>query len=227
MNEPDTVAAGVRVRFSLRQIIAATTAVCAGFALCLVLQSPPVGSNGLLLAVLPALVLAAALWFCASDPTARLGTYAVVASLLALQFYGSYFGQSDWLFGHTHGPPQLVIATCWASTMGVLTGIFWLLNRLRPGTSASDSATNSQKPSRRGWLGTIVIVPLTLLSGVLGLASFGTLPHATRRMDEYLKRRQVRAEWAAASRARAGDLRPEPPELHFRPSCLQLSSSDS
>jgi hypothetical protein len=77
MDKPATAAPAPdqAISFSLRQVIAVMTAVGAGFAVFYPLLSPPAGSSGLSWAMLPAGVLAAALWF------SRSNTSVVFASL--------------------------------------------------------------------------------------------------------------------------------------------------
>lgn len=221
-----------RFSFSLRQVIAIITSAGAAFALSFTLHSPPQGSSGLPSAILPALVLAIALWFCRNDPAARLGTYAVVAALLSLQFFASYFSRTDWLFGHTLGPPQLIVATCWASTVGVVAGGCWIVYKLsqlsaRGKLAAADSGGSGQQSNSTGWLGAIVVVPLTLLSGMLALIGFAAAPRAMEQMDNYIQQRQIRAEWAAAA-ARARKVPREPPEVFEKKRALYsgLRSTD-
>lgn len=184
-----------------------TTAVAAGFSLFLPLLSPPLGSTGLLSATLPAAVLAAALWFCHNDVSARLATYAIVTTLLAVVFCGIYLNQTDWLFGHTQGPPQLAVATFVSSLIGALTGGAWVMSKYasRRDARANFCAADCESPSVR-WTGALAIVPLTLLSALLALGSFSALPHALKRMDNYVRQRQINAEILHSSHDS-----PEPP----------------
>lgn len=197
MDEPISSAppSGKRLRFSLLQLVAVTTSVGAAFALCLVLFSPPLGSSGLVEALLPAVVLGIALWFCRSGRVARLGTYAVVASLLSVLFFLRWFAQEDWLFGHTHGPPQLVIALCLASTIGVFAGSGWLISKLiaRQNSSEATPAAESRRPRAAGWLTTSAIAVLTLLSALLAVPSIPILlsdmPRIGKKLDVYVEQR--------------------------------------
>jgi HEAT repeat protein len=193
MDEPDSSALrpGKHLRFSLLQLVAVTTSLGAAFALCRALFSPALGSSGLAEARLPALVLAVALWFCRRNLIARLGSYAVVASLLSLIFFQRYFAQTDWLFGHTLGPPQLVIATSVGSLIGVLAGIGWAATKLQARQTGSATVPTSRgqgMPAAR-WLANSAIIVLTLLSGLLALVSVSDLPRAQKRLDQYVERR--------------------------------------
>lgn len=189
-------------------MIAATTAVAAGFSLFFPLLSPPLGSTGLLWATLPAAVLAAALWFCHNDVSARLATYAIVASLFAVVFCGIYLSKTDWLFGHTRGPPQLTVVTFVSSMIGALTGGAWVLIKYaarRDGRANVPTAGGGESSPVR-WAGVLAVTPLTLLSALLALGSFSALPPALKRMDNYVRQRQINAEILHSSHTS-----PEPP----------------
>jgi len=189
-------------------MIAATTAVAAGFSLFFPLLSPPLGSTGLFWATLPAAVLAGALWFFHNDVTARLATYAIVASLFAVVFCGVYLSKTDWLFGHTRGPPQLTVATFVSSMIGALTGGVWVLIKYaaRRDGRANVPAAGGGESSPVRWTGALTVMPLALLSALLALGSFSALPPALERMDNYVRQRQINAEILHSSHAS-----PEPP----------------
>jgi len=194
MSEPTSSSADRRrLRFSLVQLVAILTSVGAAIALGQILSNPPLGSIGLTQASLPAFVLIVALWFCRTDPIGRLGTYAVVASLLTIHFYLSSIG--DWLFGHFHGPPQFTMAACIAGLIAVLCGTGWLLATLN-NRFGSRAAADKTTPARliALWLGGSAVVLLTAIAGLLGVAALTELPRAQREVELYLKRRQLRAE---------------------------------
>jgi hypothetical protein len=207
MDEPVTAAPAPDqpISYSLRQIIAVMTAVGAGIALFYTLLSPRPGSSGLSWALLPAGVLAAALWFCRNDTYARLAAYAVVASLLSGAFGAIAFSHWDWLFGHGLGIPHLTVASYVSSLVGALTGGVWMMNKFaaRQHASASDSVADGGKSAAVRWTGAAAVVPLTLLSCLSVLGGLPSLPRTLLRLDEYIKQRQIQGEWAAASRERA------------------------
>lgn len=184
---------GKRFRFSVVQLLAATIAVGAAVALDRILSSPPLGSIGLTESPPVAFVLLVALWFCGSNLINRLGTYAVVASLLTIHFFLSSIG--DWLFGHVRGPPQFTMAACIAGPIAVLCGTGWLLttlsNHFGPGATA-EKITLGRATLR--WLSGSAVVLLTLLASLAGWAALTKLPRAQRDVEHYLKRRQLRAE---------------------------------
>jgi HEAT repeat protein len=182
MDEPasSVPSAGKRLRFTLLQMVAATTSVGAGLALCGALFSPPLGSSGLTGAGLSALVLGIALWFCRTELDNRLSTFAIAALLLTFLFFLRYFAQTDWLFGHTHGPPQLIIATAVSSTIGVISGAAWLIRKLTARRTASAAA---------GWLKISTIVAITLFFALFAFASISELPRAQKRLDESVEQR--------------------------------------
>lgn len=171
-------------------------AVAAGIVLFYPLLSPPLGSSGLSWAMLPAGVLAAALWLCRSNTSARLATYAVVASLLAVVLCGIELSQTDWLFGHTQGPPQLAVATFVSSTIAVLTGGVWIMSKFaaRQQAVTSDSVAGGRELPPIRWTGAAAVVPLTLLSCLLAVGSILSLPQAMMRIDNYIRRRQINAQ---------------------------------
>lgn len=197
MNKPIPSAplSGRRLLFSLLQLVAVTISVGAAVALLRTLFLPPLGSSGLAESRLPALVLVIALWFCRSGLVARLGSYAVVASLLALLFYQRYFSQTDWLFGHTHGPPQLFVATSVASTIGVLAGIGWLVTKrmARQIEPAPAPTLLSREWRAARWLGNSAIVVLTLLSALLAVLTIPDLvidlPRIGKKLDDNIEQR--------------------------------------
>jgi hypothetical protein len=189
-----------RLRFSLLQIVAVMTSVGTAIAIYGVLSLPPLGSSGLAEACLPAVVLVIALWFCRSSLVARLGSYAVVASLLSLLFILSHIARSDWLMGHTQGPPQLIVATGLASVMGVLAGIGWLIIKVksRQTKPVEASAVSSVRLRPLHWLSNTAIVLLTLFATLFAWLIIPDLiidwPRTQKKLDAYTKQRQHRAE---------------------------------
>ena len=215
---------GKRLGFSLLQLLALTTSVGAAIVLCRALFLPPLGSSGFAEAQLPALVLVIALWLCRSGLVARFGTYAVAASLLSLVFFLRWFAQEDWLMGHTHGPPQLFVATCLSSTIGALAGLGWLVSNLlaRENSSQSIPTAVSRRPRLAAGLGNSAIVLLTLLSALLAVLSIpgllGDLPRTGKKLDDYIEHRfrtgthSIR-ELAEAVKNGSSPKRPEMAEL--------------
>ena len=196
MDEPISSAtlSGKHVKFSLLQMVAVTTLGAAAFSLCRALFLPPLGSSGLAEARFPAFVLVIALWFCRRGLVARLGSYTVVASLLSLGFFLPWLAQSDWIMGHTHGPPQLFVATFVGSTIGTVAGISWFVTKLvarqiKPG-SAPALLSGRWRAAR--WLGNASIVVLALLSTILALVSIpgvANLSRTGKQLDDYVEGR--------------------------------------
>jgi len=198
MDEPGRAATAPNqpISYSLRQIIAVMTAVGAGFALFFVLVSPPLGSSGLSWAMLPAGLLAAAIWFCSIDTSTRLAMYAVVASLISLAFGAIAFSKTDWLFGHGLGMPQLSVASFVTSLIGALTGGVWIMSRFaaRQQASAFDSVADGVKSPPVRWRGAAAVVPLTLVSCLAVLGGLPSLPRAMQRLDLYIQQRKIEGE---------------------------------
>lgn len=202
MDEPISSAAlpDKRFRFSLLQFVAVITSVGAVIATYRVLSLPPLGSSGLAVACLPAVVLVIAIWFCRDDFVARLGSYVVVASLLSLLFILNHIARSDWLMGHTQGPPQLVVAIGMSSTMGFLAGIGWLISKLmsRQTKAVEASVVSSARLRPINWLSNTGIVLLTLFSTIFACLIVPDLiidwPRTQKKLDAYTKQRQLRAE---------------------------------
>jgi hypothetical protein len=198
MDEPTSSAAETRERgrFSLLQLVAVLTAAGSAFALYYVVLSPPIGSSGLVPALIPGGLLLVAIWFCRSTPIKRLGTYAVVAALLSVAFFQAYIARTDWLFGHTLGPPQLVIATFATALVGLLAGLVWGASKLA--SRSSGPAANMDRRDRAqgvpSWLGAVGVVLCTLFSALMVLNGAVSVPKANARLAEYVKQRQLRAE---------------------------------
>lgn len=209
-----------RVRFSLLQLVAIITSVGAAIALSYLLSNPPLGSIGIAEASLPAIVLLVSLWFCSIDLIVRLGTYAVVASLLTIYFFLSSIG--DWLFGHTRGPPQFTMAACVAGLIAVCTGMGWLIVNVNR-YLVRRAAAGKVSPPRVfvGWLGGCSVVLLTALGGLAGWAAFTELPLAERDVDNYLTRQQLRAKRFAGMHARASDRAREEKKRQLRSALLR------
>src|SRR5688572_7736529 len=186
MHEPPSPApaTGERARFSLLQLVAVLTAVGSAFALYYVLLSPPIGSSGLYPALIPGGLLLIAIWFCRSAPIKRLATYAVVAALLSAAFFQAYFARTDWLMGHTLGPPQLLIATFAAALVGVLAGLVWGASKLASGWNGPSVRAEVRVPAQGmpNWLGSAAVVLCTLFSALMVLGSAGSVPKANARM---------------------------------------------
>jgi hypothetical protein len=168
---------GRSLLLSLFQLMAVMTSLGAALTVLQTLFLPPLGRSGLEECCLPALVLVIALWFCCRGTVARLGSYAVVASLLALSFYAQYFSRHDPLFGHTPGPPQLFVATGIASTIGILAGIGWFVSKRRWAKQIVTAPAVSQSRGWRAahWLVDSAIVVLTLLSALLAVLTIPNL----------------------------------------------------
>jgi hypothetical protein len=202
MNEPISSAHSPdkRLSFSLLQIVAIMTSVGAAIATYRVLSLPPLGSSGLAVACLPAVVLVIAVWFCRNDLVARLRSYVVVASLLSLLFILSHIARSDWLMGHTQGPPQLVVAIGMSSAMGFLAGIGWMFSKLmsRQTKPLESSATSSARWRPVNWLSNTGIVLLTLFSAIFACLIVPDLiidwPRTQKKLDANTKQRQLRAQ---------------------------------
>jgi hypothetical protein len=189
-------AVGERARFSLLQLVAILTAVGSAFAFYYVLLSPPIGSSGLVPALIPGGLLLIAIWFCRSTPIKRLATYAVVAALLSAALFQAYIARTDWLFGHTLGPPQLVIARFATALVGLLAGLVWSASKF-----ASRSSGQAGHPQERvhaqgatSWLGAAGVVLCTLFAGLMVIDGAVSVPKANARMAEYVKQRRLRAE---------------------------------
>lgn len=185
---------GRSLLLSLFQLMAVMTSLGAALTVLQTLFLPPLGRSGLEESCLPALVLVIALWFCCRGTVARLGSYAVVASLLALSFYAQYFSRHDRLFGHTPGPPQLFVATGIASTIGILAGIGWFVSKRRWAKQIVTAPAVSQSRGWRAahWLVDSAIVVLTLLSALLAVLTIPNLitdPLIGKKLDDYAEQR--------------------------------------
>jgi hypothetical protein len=166
MDEPTSQApaTGERARFSLLQLVAVLTAVGSALALYYVLLSPPIGSSGLFPALIPGGLLLIAIWFSRNTPIKRLATCAVVSTLLSATFFLAYITRTDWLFGHTQGPPQLVIATFATALVGLLGGLVWAASKLANRSSGQAGHTQEivQAQGVPSWLGSAGVVLCTL-----------------------------------------------------------------
>ena len=183
-----------RLKFSLLQFVAVTTSGVAAFVLCRSLFSPPYGSSGLAEARLPAVLLLIAIWFCCRSTVTRLASYTIVASLLALTFFLSWLVQTDWLMGHTHGPPQLLVATGMASVIGALSGISWFVNNIvaRHVKPQSTPTLPSRTMRTASWMGSLSVRVLTLLAILLALFSIPSVSSPSRiraELDRYMASR--------------------------------------
>jgi hypothetical protein len=189
MDEPTSLAPATdeQARFSLLQLVAVLTAVGSAFALYYVLLSPPIGSSGLYPALIPGGLLLVAIWFCHSAPIKRLATYAVVAALLSAAFFQAYIARTDWLMGHTLGPPQLVIATFATALVGVLAGLAWGASKLASRSNGPAARAEVTVPPQRvpNWLGSAGVVLCTLFSALMIFMGAGSVPKANARMAEY------------------------------------------
>jgi hypothetical protein len=153
-----------RARFSLLQLVALLTGVGSAFALYFVLLSPPIGSSGLEYAVIPGFFLVVAIWLACSTAIKRLATYAVVAAFMSGALFLAYFSRTDWLMGHTLGPPQLVIAAFASAVAGVLAGLVWGASKLASRPMGVTEITNeaAAASSMPAWLGSAGVVLCTL-----------------------------------------------------------------
>lgn len=178
-------------KFSILQLIGITAAVGGVIALFLVLVSPPIASSGLTRALVPAAFAVTGLWIGVRGFQRRMAVYAVAGALLSMIFFAMFMSQTDWMFGHYHGPLQFEIASAFLAIGALVANIGWWIGAIstwvRP--KSTDLAGNEQPSRKRAVSGGIGMAILLLLTGSLAFASGSDLPRAFARLDEDVQRR--------------------------------------
>jgi len=119
------------------------------------------------------------------------GLIALAFNAAGITYFCLWFARTDWLFGHTQGPPAYIINAFWTASASIVGGVVWIAiaiyRRFRP--------TAEQKRASGKWLVVQVVVLVLLLipTGLVVAVGLSKLPRAR------LRARTQHAESGAAS----------------------------
>jgi hypothetical protein len=181
-------------RFSVRQLIAVTTAVAAALVLAGIVASPPLGSMGLAEARLPALVLVVSLWFCGGRFDSRMAIYAVAGALFAIPFCTLWLAETDLIFGHQHGPPQWAVVATVGGAVSVVAGVLWLAAQFwrRSAPAAVETRRRRSGSPRRFIIECLGMGALAAASGLallIGGSELANFSSFKMKSDHYVEKR--------------------------------------
>jgi len=140
------------------------------------------------------------------------GLFAIVFEVVGAVYFGVWIRKTDWLMGHTHGPPAQIMTAFWAAGAGVVGTGLWMTIAVY-GRFAF-SVRSEQRRSKWRWLQPILLVLLLIPAGFVVLIGAAELPRA---------RVQMRVQRANSGSATVLELIEalNSPDIHVRASAIQ------
>jgi HEAT repeats len=123
---------------------------------------------------------------------------AVVLDILGIVYFVLWLGATDWLFGHTQGPPAYIITALWAAGAGLVATAIWLVLAVVGGIRTR--APIGQGRGRRVVWQAAGLVLLAIPTALIAAIGISELPRAQEkaRIDRIKSKRATVSELVEA-----------------------------